>query len=193
MARRLWDSRLSQRAWSAGANAKGWHDRRRRIQRRLVTWQEASPPPRTTEIFCEGLAVPRETASPASEARRAKAQAARRERRPWMADANVRRRGAVNPEPGKGQAQLETGLRPDVNVRRRGMGDPEATFEPRRQLAPVPPKAPVRGWPYHGRRPRRPAKPGGRKRRRRGESDGHGWPTRTSGDVVRSIPSAARA
>ena len=87
--------------------------------------------PRTTEILCEGLAVPRETASPASEARRAKAQAARRERRPWMADANVRRRGAVNPEPGKGQAHLETGPSHGANVRRRGMGDPDATFGPR--------------------------------------------------------------
>ena len=47
--------------------------------------------------------MPRETASTASEARRAKAQAARRERRPWMADANVRRRGTANPEPGAGQ------------------------------------------------------------------------------------------
>ena len=47
--------------------------------------------------------MPREPASTASEARRAKAQAARRERRPWMADANVRRRGTVNPEPGAGQ------------------------------------------------------------------------------------------
>jgi len=53
--------------------------------------------------------------------------------------------------------------------------------------------ASARGWPYHGRRPRRQAKPGGRKRRRRGESGGHGWPTRTSGDVVRSIPSPERA
>ncbi len=57
--------------------------------------------------------------------------------------------------------------------------------------APVPPPASARGWPYHGRRPRRPAKPGGRKRRRRGVSGGHGWPTRMSGDVVRSTPSLA--
>ena len=42
-----------------------------------------------------------------------------------MADANVRRRGAANPEPGKGQAHLETGPSPDANVRRRGAVNPE--------------------------------------------------------------------
>ena len=101
MARRLWDSRLSTFAWSVGANAKGWHDRWRRVRRRLFKWQEANPPP-------------------------------------------------------------------------------------------VPPKAPARGWPYHGRRPRRLAQPGGRKRRRRGESGGQGCPERTSGDVVRPIPSPTK-
>ena len=51
----------------------------------------------------EGSPVFREPASPVSAARRAKAQAARRETRAWM---------------------------PEANVRRRDTGDPEAPFEP---------------------------------------------------------------
>jgi hypothetical protein len=42
-----------------------------------------------------------------------------------MPGANVRRRGAANPEPGKGLAHLETGPSPDANVRRRGAVNPE--------------------------------------------------------------------
>ena len=42
-----------------------------------------------------------------------------------MPGANVRRRGAANPEPGKGQAHLETGPSPKANVRRRGTVNPE--------------------------------------------------------------------
>jgi len=42
--------------------------------------------------------VLRKPASPVSAARRAKAIAARREPKPWMAEANVRRRGTGDPE-----------------------------------------------------------------------------------------------
>ena len=56
--------------------------------------------------FSEGLPVLREPASPVSAARRAKAQAARREPRPWMAEASVRRRGTGDPEATRGPEQL---------------------------------------------------------------------------------------
>ena len=49
-----------------------------------------------------------------------------------MADANVRRRGAVNPEPGKGHAQLETGPVPE-----RTSGD-GAWVTPKPRLAATP-------------------------------------------------------
>ena len=65
----------------------------------------------------EGSPVLRETALPASGAMDGGAQAASRERRPWKADANVRRRGTGDPE-----ATLEPELRVASlrAVRRRG-------------------------------------------------------------------------
>ena len=53
-----------------------------------------------------GVPVLREPASPVSAGKEGEAQAARREPRPWMAEANVRRRGMGDPE-----ATLEPGLR----------------------------------------------------------------------------------
>jgi len=51
-----------------------------------------------SDALCEGSPVPREPVLPASAARRARAQAARRERSPWMDSANARRRGTGDPE-----------------------------------------------------------------------------------------------
>ena len=61
-----------------------------------VRWQESFMP--NARRSSKGAPVLREPASPVSEARRAKAPAARRERRAWMPEANVRRRGTGDPE-----------------------------------------------------------------------------------------------
>ena len=69
--------------------------------------------------------------------------------------------------------------------------DPCAS-ESRKPLQPSllrpPQRLPARGRPCSERRPRRSAKPGGRKRKRRGESGGQGCPPRTSGDGARATP-----
>jgi len=68
------------------------HARPRRwtFEFRLMTWRRS---------ISEGLPVPRETASAASEGRMPGAQPASSERRPWRAVASVRRRGMGGPEP----------------------------------------------------------------------------------------------
>ena len=88
--------------------------------------------PEPSQGVREGALVLREPASPVSAARRAKAQAARREPRPWMAEANVRRRGTGDPE-------AHSRLRPgpparqvcDVPLRGSRRAPPTLRFDPR--------------------------------------------------------------
>ena len=83
-------ARLKPGRRSSADGAADWH----RICP-AEAWQATYSP---SSAASEGSPVLREPASPASAARRAKAQAARRERRAGMPGANVRRRGTGDPE-----------------------------------------------------------------------------------------------